>query len=223
MTRPHLPPLAEVTRLLEGVWERRILTNGGPLHQQLEEELAAYLGVEHLSLFANGTLALLVALKALRLRGEVITTPFSFVATSEALSWNGLEPVFADIQEGSYGLDPATDGAPTADPDGDGYDNSLEFAFGTNPTVGTPALLSATRSGANISVTFVRLIGSASATYVVQSSSNLSAGPWSPTGITPTTAGVDQTGVPAGYERVGFTALADGNAFYRVVATVSAQ
>jgi len=123
----------------------------------------------------------------------------------------------------SYGLDPATDGAPTADPDGDGYDNSLEFAFGTNPTVGTPALLAATPSGANVSVTFVRLIGSSSATYVVQSSSNLSAGPWTPTGITPTTAGVDQTGVPAGYERVGFTALAEGNAFYRVVATVTAQ
>lgn len=108
VTRPHLPPLAEVTKLLEGVWERRILTNGGPLHQQLEQELAAYLGVEHISLFANGTLALLVALKALRLQGEVITTPFSFVATSEALSWNGLEPVFADIQAGSYGLDPAS-------------------------------------------------------------------------------------------------------------------
>ncbi|MFM7549107.1 MAG: DegT/DnrJ/EryC1/StrS family aminotransferase [Cyanobacteriota bacterium] len=108
VTRPHLPPLAEVTRLLEGVWERRVLTNGGPLHQQLEQELAAYLGVEHISLFANGTLALLVALKALRLQGEVITTPFSFVATSEALSWNGLEPVFADIQAGSYGLDPAS-------------------------------------------------------------------------------------------------------------------
>lgn len=108
VTRPHLPPLAEVIKLLEGVWERRILTNGGPLHEQLEEELAAYLGVEHISLFANGTLALLIALKALRLQGEVITTPFSFVATSEALSWNGLEPVFADIQPGSYGLDPAS-------------------------------------------------------------------------------------------------------------------
>jgi dTDP-4-amino-4,6-dideoxygalactose transaminase len=108
VTRPHLPPLADVVQLLEGVWERRILTNGGPLHQQLEQELAAYLGVEHISLFANGTLALLVALKALRLQGEVITTPFSFVATSEALSWNGLEPVFADIQEGCYGLDPAS-------------------------------------------------------------------------------------------------------------------
>ena len=122
----------------------------------------------------------------------------------------------------SYGLDPATDGAPTADPDGDGYDNSLEFAFGTNPTVGTPALLAATPSGANVSVTFVRLIGSSSATYVVQSSSDLATGPWTPTGITPTTAGVDQTGVPAGYERVGFTALASGNSFYRVVATVTA-
>lgn len=108
VTRPHLPPLADVVQLLEGVWERRILTNGGPLHQQLEEELAAYLGVQYISLFANGTLALLVALKAMRLQGEVITTPFSFVATSEALSWNGLEPVFADIQEGSYGLDPAS-------------------------------------------------------------------------------------------------------------------
>ena len=106
--RPHLPPLAEVTKLLEGVWERRILTNGGPLHEQLEQELAAYLGVEHISLFANGTLALLIALKALRLQGEVITTPFSFVATSEALSWNGLEPVFADIDPHTFCLDPAS-------------------------------------------------------------------------------------------------------------------
>jgi len=106
VTRPHLPPLADVVKLLEGVWDRRILTNGGPLHQQLETELAAYLGVEHLSLFANGTLALLVALKALRLQGEVITSPFSFIATSEALSWNGLEPVFADINPRSFGLDP---------------------------------------------------------------------------------------------------------------------
>jgi dTDP-4-amino-4,6-dideoxygalactose transaminase len=107
VTRPHLPPLSDVTALLEGIWERRILTNNGPLHAQLEAELARYLGVEHLSLFANGTLALLVALKALRLQGEVITTPYSFVATSEALSWNGLEPVFADIDPRSFGLDPA--------------------------------------------------------------------------------------------------------------------
>ncbi|MFM7675421.1 MAG: DegT/DnrJ/EryC1/StrS family aminotransferase, partial [Synechococcus sp.] len=108
VTRPSLPPLEDVVALMEGIWDRRILTNGGPLHEQLEQELCDYLGVKHISLFANGTLALLIALKALRLQGEVITTPFSFVATSEALSWNGLEPVFADIQEGSFGLDPAS-------------------------------------------------------------------------------------------------------------------
>ncbi|MCT0234529.1 DegT/DnrJ/EryC1/StrS aminotransferase family protein [Synechococcus sp. CS-1327] len=108
VTRPHLPPLADVVKLLEGVWDCRILTNDGPLHQQLEDELALFLGVEHLSLFTNGTLALVVALKALRLQGEVITSPFSFIATSEALSWNGLEPMFADIDTRSFGLDPAS-------------------------------------------------------------------------------------------------------------------
>ncbi len=107
VTKPHLPPLEDVMKLLEGVWDRRILSNGGPLHEQLERELARHLQVEHLSLFANGTLALLIALKALRLQGEVITTPFSFVATSEALTWNGLEPVFADIQPGTFCLDPS--------------------------------------------------------------------------------------------------------------------
>ena len=106
ITRPHLPPLSEVTQLMEGIWQRRILTNNGPLHNQLERELASSFGVPYISLFAYGTLALLVALKALRLHGEVITSPFSFVATSEALSWNGLEPVFADINEANYGLDP---------------------------------------------------------------------------------------------------------------------
>lgn len=108
VTRPHLPPLSEVTKLLEGVWDRRILTNGGPLHEQLESELADYLGVQHLSLVANGTLALLIALKAMRLQGEVITTPFSFVATSEALSWNHLDPVFADINPRTFCLDPVS-------------------------------------------------------------------------------------------------------------------
>ena len=123
----------------------------------------------------------------------------------------------------SYGLDPAGNGAPTADPDNDGFNNNLEFAFGTNPTTGTPALLSATRSGANILVTFVRLIGSSSATYTVATTANLVSGPWTTTSITPTTDGIDQTGVPSGYQRVGFTASASGNAFYRVVAAVSAQ
>lgn len=108
VTKPYLPPLSDVVEILEGIWERRILTNCGPLHDELEERLCSYLGVEHISLFANGTLALLVALKSLRLQGEVITTPFSFVATSEALTWNGLEPVFADIKEDNYGLCPAS-------------------------------------------------------------------------------------------------------------------
>jgi dTDP-4-amino-4,6-dideoxygalactose transaminase len=106
VTQPALPPLKDLNKHLEGIWNRKVLTNGGPLHQELEEKLCDYLGVEYISLFANGTLALLVALKALRLSGKVITTPFSFVATSEALSWNGLEPIFADIDPNSYNLDP---------------------------------------------------------------------------------------------------------------------
>ena len=154
----------------------------------------------------------------------VITQPGYYTFTlNEVSNLSSVAYAARSSWAASYSLDPATTGAPTADPDGDGYDNNLEFAFGTNPTVGTPALLSATRSGGNVQVTFVRLIGSSSATYVVQSSSDLAVGPWTPTGITPTTAGVDQTGVPAGYERVGFTALASGNSFYRVVATVTAQ
>ena len=154
----------------------------------------------------------------------VITQPGYYTFTLNEVS-NLSSVVYAARSSwaSSYGLDPATTGAPTADPDEDGYDNNLEFAFGTNPTAGTLALLSATRSGENVQVTFVRLIGSSSATYVVQSSTDLSVGTWNSTGITPTTAGVDQTGVPAGYERVGFTALASGNSFYRVVATVTAQ
>ena len=106
VTKPYLPPIESVVRRLAGVWESKILTNGGPLHQELEEALCAYLGVQHLSLFANGTLALLIALKALRLQGEVITTPYSFVATTEAITWNGLVPVFADISSGGFNLDP---------------------------------------------------------------------------------------------------------------------
>ena len=153
----------------------------------------------------------------------VITQPGYYTFTlNEVSNLSSVAYAARSSWAASYSLDPATTGAPTADPDEDGYSNNLEFAFGTNPTAGTPALLSATRSGGNVQVTFVRLIGSSSATYVVQSSSDLATGPWTPTGITPTTAGVDQTGVPAGYERVGFTALASGKSFYRVVATVTA-
>lgn len=106
VTRPSLPPLDEFVSLVESVWDSGILSNCGPLHERLERELAAYLDVEHVSLFANGTLALITALRALRLEGQVITTPFSFVATAHSLLWNGLEPVFADIEPTSLNLAP---------------------------------------------------------------------------------------------------------------------
>lgn len=107
VTRPHLPPLEEFIPYLEQIWDRRILTNGGPFHQQLERSLCDYLGVQHLALFANGTLALLTALQSLRITGEVITTPYSFVATAHSLLWNGIKPVFVDIDPHTLNLDPA--------------------------------------------------------------------------------------------------------------------
>ncbi|MEB3201158.1 MAG: DegT/DnrJ/EryC1/StrS family aminotransferase, partial [Synechococcaceae cyanobacterium] len=106
VTQPSLPEIEQLIPLLQGIWEGRVLTNGGPLHGQLEASLEAWLGVPKLSLFANGTLALLTALKALRIRGEVITTPYSFVATSHALCWNGITPVFVDIDPVTGNLDP---------------------------------------------------------------------------------------------------------------------
>ncbi len=106
VTRPELPPLAEFLPLLEKIWDSRILTNGGAFHQELEAALGEYLGVEHLSLFSNGTLALITALQALRITGEVITTPYSFVATAHSLLWNGIKPVFADICPKTLNLDP---------------------------------------------------------------------------------------------------------------------
>lgn len=106
VTQPFLPPLEEYLPYLEKIWESKWLTNGGPFHQELEEKLAQYLGVEHLALFANGTLALVTALQALRITGEVITTPFSFVATAHSLLWNGIKPVFVDIDPETFNLDP---------------------------------------------------------------------------------------------------------------------
>ena len=106
VTQPFLPPLAEFLPYLEQIWNNKILINGGPFHQQLEEELCAYLGVEHIALFTNGTLALVTALQALRISGEVITTPYSFVATSHSLLWNGIKPVFADVDPRTLNLDP---------------------------------------------------------------------------------------------------------------------
>ena len=106
VTQPYLPPLEEFLPFLEKIWMNKILTNGGPFHQQLEEELCRYLGVKYVSLFSNGTLALITALQALRVTGEVITTPFSFVATAHSLLWHGNKPVFVDIEPDNLNLDP---------------------------------------------------------------------------------------------------------------------
>ncbi|UTJ45854.1 DegT/DnrJ/EryC1/StrS family aminotransferase [Atlantibacter subterranea] len=106
VTSPLLPPLDEFIPYLESIWKNKQLTNGAQFHQQLEQALTEYLGVEHLCLFANGTLALLTALQALRVSGEVITTPYSFVATSHTLLWNGLTPVFADIDPVTFNINP---------------------------------------------------------------------------------------------------------------------
>lgn len=108
VTSPLLPPLEEFTELLQDIWQRKWLTNNGHYHKLLEEALAEYLGVPYLSLFTNGTLPLITALQALNLtQGEVITTPYSFVATTHALIWNGLTPVFADVDPVWGNLDPA--------------------------------------------------------------------------------------------------------------------
>ncbi|MDO9053979.1 MAG: dTDP-4-amino-4,6-dideoxy-D-glucose aminotransferase VioA [Gallionella sp.] len=106
VTQPYLPPLEEFLPFLEKIWGNKVLTNGGPFHQQLEEALCEYLGVEYISLFTNGTIALVTALQALRVTGEVITTPYSFVATSHSLLWNGIKPVFVDIDPNTLNLDP---------------------------------------------------------------------------------------------------------------------
>jgi len=106
VTRPLLPPLDEFVPYLEKIWASGILTNGGSMHTELERALCEYLGVEHIALFANGTLALVTALQALRITGEVITTPYSFVATAHSLLWNGIKPVFVDIDPDTLNLDP---------------------------------------------------------------------------------------------------------------------
>jgi dTDP-4-amino-4,6-dideoxygalactose transaminase len=106
VTQPSLPPLEELIPYLEQIWENKVLTNGGPFHQQLESALCAYLGVPYISLFCNATIGLITALKALDIKGEVITTPYSFVATAHSLLWNGIKPVFVDIDPVTLNLDP---------------------------------------------------------------------------------------------------------------------
>jgi len=108
VTQPVLPELDEFIPYLEQIWKNKILTNCGPLHQQLEQELCAYLGVDYISLFNNGTIALVTALQALGLtEGEVITTPYTFVATAHSIVWNNLTPVFVDIDPKTSNIDPA--------------------------------------------------------------------------------------------------------------------
>ena len=107
VTQPFLPPLNEFIPYLEEIWDNKILTNGGPFHQRFEAELSDYLGVAHLSLFTNATIALVTAIQSLRITGEVITTPYSFVATSHSLLWNGVKPVFVDVEPDTLNIDPS--------------------------------------------------------------------------------------------------------------------
>lgn len=106
VSQPSLPPLDEFVPYLREIWANKVLTNGGPFHQKLERALCDYLGVKHLSLFTNGTIALVTALQALKITGEVITTPYSFVATAHSLLWNGITPVFVDIDPETFNMDP---------------------------------------------------------------------------------------------------------------------
>ncbi len=106
VTRPLLPPLDEYNQLLKDIWADQWLTNNGEKHIKLEKKLRDYLKVPQISLFSNGTIALLVAIRALELTGEVITTPFTFAATAHSISWMGLEPVFVDIDPNTLCIDP---------------------------------------------------------------------------------------------------------------------
>ena len=106
VTSPLLPDLKAFTEDLQKIWDSKWITNNGSFHKQLEAALADYLGVPYVSLFTNGTLPLITALQALRITGEVITTPYSFVATTHALWWNGIKPVFVDIDPNTGNIDP---------------------------------------------------------------------------------------------------------------------
>jgi dTDP-4-amino-4,6-dideoxygalactose transaminase len=106
VTRPDLPDLEDFIPYLQEIWDSKILTNGGPFHQKFERALCEYLGVQYIALFTNATIGLVTALQALRISGEVITTPYSFVATAHSLLWNGIKPVFVDIDPHTLNMDP---------------------------------------------------------------------------------------------------------------------
>lgn len=107
VTSPLLPSLEEFNEMLKQIWDSKWITNNGLFHKQLEKELAEYLKVPYISLFTNGTLPLITSLQALRITGEVITTPYSFVATTHSLWWNGIKPVFVDVDPSNCGIDPS--------------------------------------------------------------------------------------------------------------------
>lgn len=106
VTKPFMPPRAEIDSYLDGIWDRGWLTNNGPLVRELEFKLSEYLGVDDLVYVSNGTIALQLALKCLGLKGEIITTPFSYIATTSSIVWEGCDPVFVDIDEDSLNVDP---------------------------------------------------------------------------------------------------------------------
>lgn len=106
VTSPLLPPLEEFIPYLQEIWDSKWITNNGSFHKRLEQALSEYLGVPYISLFTNGTLPLITALQTLRITGEVITTPYSFVATTHAIWWNGLTPVFVDVDPQTGNIDP---------------------------------------------------------------------------------------------------------------------
>ena len=107
VTKPFLPDMAEYTQYLAGIWERNWLTNNGPLVNDLEIKLKNYLNIDHLLFLTNGTIALQIAIKALELKGEIITTPFSYVATTSSIVWEGCRPVFVDIDPQTLNINPA--------------------------------------------------------------------------------------------------------------------
>jgi dTDP-4-amino-4,6-dideoxygalactose transaminase len=106
VAQPYLPPYKDYEKYLKGIWERKWLTNHGPLVLELEEKLKKYLGVKHLFYVNNGTIALQIAIKALNLKGNIITTPFSYVATTNSILWENCKPVFADIKNTDFNIDP---------------------------------------------------------------------------------------------------------------------
>lgn len=106
VTKPSLPPLDDLVSLLNSIWQTKVISNNGPFEKLLEQKLCEYLNVENISIFNNGTSALIAGIRSLDLKGEVITTPYTFVATTHALLWNNLTPKFVDIEDSSFNINP---------------------------------------------------------------------------------------------------------------------